>query len=421
MFGTRWIASAAHAGSGAILLWVGAALCFAVPSAFAVGRLASKYPGAGGMYLWTRNDYGPWHGFLCFWIYWMGIACWFPGAAMFYMSSGAYGLPREYVWLADSRVFVVGTSVAAVWIALGTNLIGLRVGKWTQNTGGISSWLLTALLTGCAVFVWMKRGSATQLRLLPPLDWETISLWSTIAYAMTGLELIGMMSAEIRRPERIVVPASVLASVLVAAFYIASTAAMLVLLRPENISEMSGLAQAGRAVASEFDHAWITPAIAVLILLSAIGQFGGLGTAVSRMPFAAGVDHLLPPAFARVHPRWSTPHVAIVCLGAIATVLLVIMQAGDTMRAAYRTIVSLMVIAGFLPYLYLFGSAWKAGCRVSAVTGATVSVLAIACALIPGGEVTNVWLFEAKLAAGTALVIGSAWLVFRRRGQWGGA
>ena len=51
-------------------------------------RCASKYPGAGGLYLWTRGDFGPWHGFLCFWIYWMGIAFWFPSAAMFYMTRG---------------------------------------------------------------------------------------------------------------------------------------------------------------------------------------------------------------------------------------------------------------------------------------------------------------------------------------------
>ena len=37
------------------------------------------------------------------------------------------------------------------------------------------------------------------------------------------------------------------------------------------------------------------------------------------------------------------------------------MQLGDTMRAAYQALVSLTLIGGFLPYLYIFGSAWKAG------------------------------------------------------------
>ena len=42
-------------------------------------------------------------------------------------------------------------------------------------------------------------------------------------------------------------------------------------------------------------------------------------------------------------------------------------------------------------------------------------MLAIACSVIPTDEITSVWLFEGKLAAGTIAVIGSAWLVYRRR------
>ncbi len=418
IFGTRWIASAAHAGPGAITLWFAAALFFAIPLAVAVGTLTAKYPGAGGLYLWTRNDFGPWHGFLAFWVYWMGIACWFPGAAMFYMSSGVYGLPSRFLWLAEERWFVVGASVIAVWIALGTNLIGLRVGKWTQNIGGIASWVLTAMLIGCAALIWTQRGSATAIDLMPEARWDTISLWATVAYAMSGMELVGMMGAEVRDPERMVPRAAVLASVFTTTFYSSSTLAVLVLMRPETVSELSGLAQSGGVIGEAFDAGWIAPLMALLILLSAIGQFGGLGTGVSRLPLAAGVDHLLPPAFAKVHPRWATPYVAILCLGGIASALLLLMQIGDTMRAAYQAIISLMVIAGFIPYLYIFASTWKAGRRISAVSGMFITLLALICSVIPTAEVTNVWLFEAKLAIGTALVTGSAWLVYRRRGRW---
>jgi len=162
----------------------------------------------------------------------------------------------------------------------------------------------------------------------------------------------------------------------------------------------------------------VRPLISVLILLSAIGQFGGLGTGVSRLPLAAGVDHLLPPAFARVHPRWATPYVSILWLGGIASGLLVLMQIGDTMRAAYQAIISLMVIAGFAPYLYIFASTWKAGQRLAAMSGIFITLMALICCVIPTAEVTNVWLFEAKLLVGTLLVTGSAWLVYRKRGAW---
>jgi APA family basic amino acid/polyamine antiporter len=187
-----------------------------------------------------------------------------------------------------------------------------------------------------------------------------------------------------------------------------------VLLRPEKLSELNGLAQGGEAAGRVLGMAWLSPLIALLVLATAVGQFGGLGTAVSRLPFAAGVDHLLPAAFGKIHPRWATPYVSILALGAVASCLLVAVQLGDTMRAAYQALVSLMVIVGFLPFIYIFGSAWKAGKHVSALSGWAITALALVCSVAPTAEITNVWLFEAKLAAGTLAVIGSAWLVYRR-------
>ncbi|HEY2844044.1 MAG TPA: amino acid permease, partial [Bryobacteraceae bacterium] len=71
--GPRWISVAASAGPGSVMLWIAAAVLFAAPLGVAVAALLEKYPGAGGLYLWAREDFGPWHGFLCFWIYWFAV------------------------------------------------------------------------------------------------------------------------------------------------------------------------------------------------------------------------------------------------------------------------------------------------------------------------------------------------------------
>ncbi len=413
IIGTRWIAAAAHGGPGSITLWLIAAICFAIPLAIAVGTLTAKYPRAGGLYLWVREEFGPLPGFLAFWVYWISIACWFPGAALFYMSAGLYSIAPD---LARNRPVVLACALIAIWLALGTNLIGLRVGKWTQNIGGASAWLLSGILVTLAGVVWAKRGSATlPLNIVPDLHWDTVNLWATIAYALSGMELAAMMREEIRDPARALPRAAAAASVCTTAFYASNTLALLILMQPGNISELYGLAQAGNVLAGEFGLGWLAPLIALLILLSAIGQFGGIGTAVSRMPLAAGVDHLLPPAFARIHSRWATPHVSICTLGVTASVLLIAAQIGDTLQAAYQSIISLMVICGFLPYVAIFIAAWRAGKRWSSASGLATTLLAIACSVIPGPEVTSVWLFEGKLAAGTAIFLGSGWLVYRRR------
>jgi amino acid transporter len=414
IIGTRWLSPAAHAGSGSLLLWLLAAVFFMMPLAVAAGTLSVKYPGTGGFYLWTRRDFGPFHGFLCFWVYWMGVAFWFPSAAIAYMSMAAYGLGPRYAYLAESRLFLVLVSLAAIWIALGSNLVGMRIGKWTENLGGAAAWILGALLVTVAVLVWTLRGPATAIHLMPQWNWDTVSFWSTIAYAMSGLELTGLMGGEIRDPERTLPRAGWIASGFAVVFYTATTAALLVLLPPARISEVNGLAQAGAEAGRELGAPWIRPAIALAVLAGAIGQFGGLGTAVSRLPFAAGVDALLPEPFRRVHPRWRSPHISIITFGLTASTLLVAMQWGDSLRAAYQELVSLMVIAGFLPFLYIFGSAWRAGKRAAAVSGAAITVLAILCSIVPTAEIRDVALFEGKLAVGTFGVVASAWLLYRR-------
>jgi amino acid transporter len=408
--GMRWISSAAHAGPGSILLWVLGAVFFVVPIAATVGALVVKYPGAGGLYIWTRKDFGPWHGFLCFWIYWMSIAIWYPSAAIFYMGAAlhAVGAPETRLWL-------LAAALVAIWVALGTNLVGMKIGKWTENLGGAAAWTLSAVFVLIAAIVWMRRGSATHLDILPHWSWDTVNLWATVAYAMTGLELAGMMGAEIRDPDRTLPRAGWIASICITLFYATTTAALLVLLRPDQISDMTGLAQTGDQAARVLGLRWIAPFIALLVMASGMGQLGGLGTGASRLPFAVAADGLLPAAFARVHPRWGTPHLSILVMAGVATVLLIAYQIGDTLRAAYQTLVSMMVIAGFLPFLYIFGSGWKAGKRISAISGWAITAMALFCAVVPTGEITNVWLFEGKLGLGTAAVVGSAWLMYRIR------
>ena len=381
LIGLRWIPAAAHAGSGIIVLWLLAGVLY---------------------------------GFMCFWVYWVGIAFLFPGAAVFYISSSAYTFGHAYVHLADSRAFIICASLATIWIALGSNVVGLKTGKWTENCGAIAVAALGAVLILAAAVHWNQHGPASAIHLTPQMNWSTASFWAAIAFGITGAEYFGMMSAEIRSPERTVKPAIWLATAFVAIFYAATTLALLVLLRPETISDMRGIADGGEAVARIFAAPWASALIGLLLLANAFGSFGGMGSAVSRMPFAAGTDRLLPDVFGRVHPRWHTPHIALVTLGLVASALLLLSQLGDTMRVAYQEIVSLTLIGGFLPYIYIFLSAWKAKRNLAAAIGLGVTLFSLVCSVMPTAEVTNVWLFEGKLALGTVAMIGSGLLLYAR-------
>ncbi len=412
--GTRWLALAAHAGPGSVTLFLVAGLFFVVPMAQCIGLLAGRRPQAGGQYVWARQDFGEWHGFLAFWLYWVGIASWFPNAAIAYISIGAYAIDPALV---QNRTLIVGASVIAIWVGMGINILGVRVGRWNQNVGGIATWLMVLLLLGTGLVFYGRQGSATPLHLAPSLGWRTLSFWSQIAFALSGLELLGMMGGEIRDPERTIRRAGWAAALLAVLFYSAATLAMVVLRQPSEISDLYGIVQVGQVAG-----AWLGLVFAGLSMLTVLGQFGGLGAGTARLSYAAAKDGLLPEVFGRVHPRWRTPHVSMFALAGVGTALLLAMQLGDTMRAAYQELVSMMVLCSFVPYFYIFGSGWKAGLRLAPVSGMLVTFLALLFTAVPTDDVGNVWLYEGKIWGGAGVMLGlGRWIFLRGKASLGAA
>src|SRR5215472_16606651 len=117
-----------------LVLWVVAFATFFGPEAVAVLMLARRYPGEGGIYLWTRREFGDLHGFLSGWCYWTNNLFYVPVLLVYMAGIVAFaGGERGAAALVGQRLFVA--SVAFGWLALITaaNIRGLAIGKWIQN------------------------------------------------------------------------------------------------------------------------------------------------------------------------------------------------------------------------------------------------------------------------------------------------
>ena len=114
----RWIATAAAAGPSAITIWVTALVGFFVPLAACVLDLSSRYPAEGGLYVWTREAFGPFPGFISAWTYWMSNLPYFPAILFFAAGSLVYvggpmrrRLPIRRLHYLVFTVVVAGTSI----------------------------------------------------------------------------------------------------------------------------------------------------------------------------------------------------------------------------------------------------------------------------------------------------------------------
>ena len=397
VLGVRWLAAAAHAGPGSLALWLVAALAFFLPCALVVSSLTRKFPEEGGLYVWTKRAFGDWHGFLCAWLYFLSNICYFPTLLLSGVAMASFMLGDTGIRYSEDARYAIPATLAALWLTFLLNLVGLRIGKWAGILGAISSYLLAALLVAFGIAIVLRNGPATRFHLMPDLDFNSLNFWSQIAFAFVGLEVAPILGGEIYDTARVIPRAAWISGMACAAFYMAGTAAMLALLAPEKISTLTGLAQAGQVAGARFGASWLSPCFALLITISVVGQLTAFVAGNTRLPFALGLDHYLPAAFAKLHPRWNTPYVSILAQGILSSVLLLLMQLGETLRSAYQILVDLTVVATFLPFVYIFASGFKFGQRWAGAAGGLITILAIVLSAAPPPGVASVWIFELKV------------------------
>ncbi len=165
---SRWSASGGSPprpppGPSSITLWVLAALLFFVPQGLAVSDLAARYPEEGGIYAWTKRAFGEGHGFLCGWCYWVNNILYYPNLLMSTAVVGTYVIGRGQTGLADNWAYVLPATLAALWLAVGINIVGVRTGRWLQNLGAIGTYLPGVLLVALGVYAAFTRPAATPL------------------------------------------------------------------------------------------------------------------------------------------------------------------------------------------------------------------------------------------------------------------
>src|SRR2546426_751161 len=203
--GLRWLTTAASQfGLASLLLWVVAMLVFFLPSAVAVRELADIDPGAGGIYRWVRRAFGLRHGFVAGWGYWVNNLFYFPSLLVATAAIAAYAGGPRFVHLGDDGRFIAVLSLVGLWLAVGMNVVGLRVGKRLQNLGGYGTWLPALIFVALATWSLVTRGSATRFSargLLPStFDLASINLFATMTFGLAGLELAPTLGDEIHDP-----------------------------------------------------------------------------------------------------------------------------------------------------------------------------------------------------------------------------
>jgi len=438
VLGPRWIAAAAHNGTSSISLWVLAAILFFLPTALIVAELSTRFPSEGGLYIWAKEAFGEFHGFITGWTYWVYTFFYFPGLLFASAAMAAYVGGERTAHLAQERTFLLVVSILMLGAAVWLNIIGLNIGKWLQNAGGVGTYVPLLMLIALGAYLWHLHGSMTQFttrNIMPVWNWDTVNFWPQIAFAFTALELCSTMSEEVRDPHK-TFPRAILGSgVLIALAYILGTIALLAIVPADTVDPKSGVFQALTTGSAALKVAYFGIVAAFLVLF---GNAGGVGTTVAgvaRIPFVVGIDRYMPAAFGKIHSKWKTPWVSILVQAGISAVVLLLAQLKENPNDAYQMLVDAGTILYFVPFLYMYAAAIKLAYRsdrsaagnaalvpggkfgvwIAGIFGTIVVAAGIALSLIPPGGAESPWRFEGKVVIGTvgSFLLG---LILYRRG-----
>jgi amino acid transporter len=431
----RWIATAATVGASAVVIWLIAWCAFYLPLALSVMELSSRYPQEGGMYVWTKRAFGEFPGFMTGWTYWASNLPYYPAVLYFAASNALYIGPASWQFLANNKTYFL--LFALLGLALGTflNVIGLSVGKWLHNLGAIGTWLPIAILFAIAATAWHRFGSATKFTvasMTPHMHFRDVLFMATIVFALGGSESASFLGDEVKDARRNLPRGLLAGGAFVTSGYILGTVAVLIALPASQVSGLQGIMQAISQSSERVGFSGIGPLAALLITVSNLGALGAWLAVSARLPFVAGLDRYLPSAFARVHPKWGTPYVALLVQATCGVIFIVLGQAGTSVYGAYEVLVSMGIITYFIPYLFVFASLIRLqreppgpevmhipGGRPAAlavgVLGFTTTLVTIAFSVIPADDEPHKVFAIVKIVGLTALLLAVGVFAF----AWG--
>jgi len=331
--------AAAGLGPAAPLAYLVCAVLMAL-IVFCFASAGSRVSLTGGLYAYIEIAFGPSVGFVCGVLYWL--------MALFAVASvaSAFAASVGVLWPAVATM----TGRAAVLLALFAllacvNVRGVTPGVKLVEMVTVAKLVPLIVLVGAGV--WFVHADYLKWTAAPPLS-QVGRTAIVLIYAFLGVEVALVPSGEIRDPAKTIPRAVFLALAVTTTLYLAIQAVAQGLLGPSMASYSAApLAEATARV--------LGPSGRLLVLggatISMFGYVSGDMLGTPRVLFAFGRDGVLPAVLARVHPRFLTPHVAILTHAAVVAVL--------AATSSFTQLVVVGNIAGLSLYLVAVAASYE--------------------------------------------------------------
>lgn len=326
--------------SSSIIAWIITAIG-SLFLALVFAHLGSLYPRSGGPIVYTKMVYGDFAAFLIAWTFWIGM--WVGNAAI--ITAIVRYLTTFFPVIKESGMLAFFISSGILWIFTFINLKGVKEAGFVGVVTTIAKIAVLVVIIIVALMGFnvehLKAASSPTLEGFSTIPVAVaITLWSFI-----GLESASVTGGEISNPKRNIKLSTIIGFVVTAFIYIITSISVMGTVPQSQLA--TSPAPMSDVINSVTGGTWGGWFIAIGVIIAAGGATSGWILTTARSSYAAGEQGLFPTFFAKVHPRFATPHVSLIISGVLANLLLVLNYV-LSLTAAFDFMILLATLA-FMP------------------------------------------------------------------------
>ena len=302
----------------------------AIFAAFAYAALSTAMPVAGGSYIYASRGLNPYLGFIASFSQWFGLSIAI-GVIAYVIVPFIRDIAVVLEWLdlaqiLDSGFYRLVIALLLLWAFVAINMLGL---KSYQNT--LIPLMIFMFLLGAVVIFFgfshnhsefmQSSGISLSTQPAPNTDLKTFLSAAAVLFAsFIGFDSIAQAGSEAKNPTRNMPLAIILTISVVGLFYFLFTSAVYHAVPWSYVYHQALLQD---ITAPGLLSPLLTPLTGAMIILGAavalINDLPAMLLSVSRLMFAWARDGIFPNMVAKIHPKYNTPHIALVISGLVAT------------------------------------------------------------------------------------------------------
>jgi len=298
-------------------VWIAGGL-LSLFGALSYAELAAALPEAGGEYVYLREAYGPFWGFIYgwtqMWVAKSGSIATLATGFFLYLADFRPGL--MHVWFAWGSFEVSYGQVLAmcvIAILAAVNYFGVKVGGDVQ----VAVTVIKVGLIAAIIVIGLTSGQGNAANYHGSIVAHPGGIAGFFAalvaalWAYDGWNNVSMVSSEVKNPQRNLPLALILGILGVIGIYLLANIAYFYVLSP---AEVAGNDRVAATMMGRIFATWGSRAVSVAAMISIFAALNGSILSGARVPFAIARDGLFFHSVAYINPKYRTPSVSILAL-----------------------------------------------------------------------------------------------------------